>query len=342
MPLIRNTSDNPASSGPDPAAALTSVSPDERWAAARAAADIPTSIPALAQALAQESEPRVREAIFTALARIATLESALAVLPYLRSTDANIRIGALDALRAMPEAAKPLLPQVLADADADVRLLACDLVRNMHDADTPRWLCALLETELEANVCAAAVEVLERDRRRAGAADPLAMCCSFSRRSFPRICHQGCRRSFALSLAGVQWLSPVRSPTGNFAGSAIIFTGGPAWSSPRRGVTSWSAASPTEWRRLVLTSFATLFRPAKRRSGRRDREVHQCLHRQRNLFLPRRLSARLPDIRSPRRTASGEAIWRSAPHLVRPLLDGRGAIFHCNLALGKLAAGGRA
>lgn len=160
MPLIRKTLDNPPSSGPDPAAALASASPDERWAAARAAADIPTSIPALAQALAQESEPRVREAIFTALARIATLESALAVLPYLSSTDASIRIGALDALRAMPEAAKPLLPQALADADADVRLLACDLTRNMHDADTPRWLCALLETELEANVCAAAVEVL--------------------------------------------------------------------------------------------------------------------------------------------------------------------------------------
>jgi HEAT repeat protein len=160
MPLIRNTSDNPASSGPDPAAALTSVSPDERWAAARAAADVPASLPALAQALAQEREPRVREAIFTALARIATPESALAVLPYLRSDEASIRIGALDALRAMPEAAKPHLPQALADADADVRLLACDLIRNMHDADAPRWLCALLETELEANVCAAAVEVL--------------------------------------------------------------------------------------------------------------------------------------------------------------------------------------
>ena len=87
----------------------------------------------------------MREAIFTALAQIATPESALAVLPYLRSDEASIRIGALDALRpAMPEAHRPYLPQALADADADVRLLVCDLIRNMHDADAPRWLCALL------------------------------------------------------------------------------------------------------------------------------------------------------------------------------------------------------
>ncbi len=161
MPLIRSTSDKPASSGadPDPAASLTSASPNERWAAARAAADVPASLPALVQALAHESQPRVREALFTALARIATPESALAALPYLKSDDANIRTCALDSLRAMPEAAKPHLPQMLADADADVRLLACDLVRNIRDAE-PRWLCALLEIEHEANVCAAAVEVL--------------------------------------------------------------------------------------------------------------------------------------------------------------------------------------
>ena len=160
MPLIRSTTDKPDSSGADPITALGSTSPDERWAAARAAANVPESVPALAQALIHESEPRVREAIFTVLARIKTPESALAVLPYLRSDDANIRTGALDALRAMPEAAKPYLPQMLVDADADVRLLACDLTRDVRDADARRWLCKILETEPLANVCAAAVEVL--------------------------------------------------------------------------------------------------------------------------------------------------------------------------------------
>ena len=47
----------------------------------------------------------MREAIFTGLARIATAESAAAVVPYLRSDDASLRTGAIDALRAMPKAA---------------------------------------------------------------------------------------------------------------------------------------------------------------------------------------------------------------------------------------------
>jgi HEAT repeat protein len=49
---------------------------------------------------------------------------------------------------------------LLSDPDPDVRLLACDLVRDAEDADGPRWLCALIETEPQANVCAAAVESL--------------------------------------------------------------------------------------------------------------------------------------------------------------------------------------
>jgi hypothetical protein len=163
MPLIRNTRDRiPEGAAPgglsDVGGALDSASADERWAAARA--DVPAPVPALAVALARESDLRVREAIFTALARIATPESAAAVLPYLRSDDANTRTGALDALRAMPRAVRQYLPQLLVDQDADVRLLACDLVRDAGDGDGVSWLCALLDTELQANVCGAAVEVL--------------------------------------------------------------------------------------------------------------------------------------------------------------------------------------
>ena len=66
----------------------------------------------------------------------------------------------MDALRAMPDACQPFLPGLLADPDPDVRLLACDLVRDAGGADGPRWLCALIETEPQVNVCAAAVEAL--------------------------------------------------------------------------------------------------------------------------------------------------------------------------------------
>lgn len=139
---------------------MTQGTADERWAAARAAGTKPENVDALSAALAQETDARVREALFTSLARIATAESAAAVLPYLRSDDANLRTGALDALQAMPVATAARLPGLLADPDADVRLLSCELVRGLADDEANHLLCELLEVEVEKNVCAAAIEVL--------------------------------------------------------------------------------------------------------------------------------------------------------------------------------------
>jgi HEAT repeat protein len=162
MPLIRSRSDKPGADRPpgDLRAALLSGSPEERWRAARTVAEMGADAPLLTQALELEEDSRVREAIFTGLARIATPEAALAALPYLRSDDANLRAGALDALRMMPEASRPHLTALLRDPDADVRLLACDLLRGQATSEATLMLTALLETEPEANVCAAAVEVL--------------------------------------------------------------------------------------------------------------------------------------------------------------------------------------
>jgi HEAT repeat protein len=159
MPLIRNTA---AKSAPDvPSDVLTglkSASIDERWSAARAAGA--PDIPALAEALSHESDARVREAIFTAFARIGTRESALAVMQYLRADDASIRTGALDSLRSMPRAAEASMLMLLSDDDPDVRLLSCELARAMNNSEAARLLCEVLERDSEANVCAAAVDVL--------------------------------------------------------------------------------------------------------------------------------------------------------------------------------------
>jgi HEAT repeat protein len=162
MPLVRSNSDKPgvARAADDPRTALLSGSPEDRWAAARTIAKTPAGAPLLAEALELEKDPRVREAIFTGLAMISTTESALAILQHLRSDDANMRTGALDALRMMPEGARPHLKTLLRDSDADVRLLACDLLRDQPSADATPMLIALLETEPEPNVCAAAVDVL--------------------------------------------------------------------------------------------------------------------------------------------------------------------------------------
>jgi HEAT repeat protein len=172
MPLIRKESD--ASVSREALPSLASVSPDERWVAARATRD-PAAIPPLGEALAHERDARVREAIFTALARIASAESAQVLLPYLRVDDANMRTGAMDALRAMQAASRPYLPGLLTDPDPHVRLLACDLVRDVGGADGPGWLCALIETEPEVNVCAAAVEALGEIADAAAAAS-LSRC----------------------------------------------------------------------------------------------------------------------------------------------------------------------
>jgi HEAT repeat protein len=163
MPLIRKTAD-PLATAPPPLAevvrALANGTPEERWAAARAAHDIPGSAKILGEALTREPLARVREAMFTSLARIATAESAELILPFLRSDEAHLRNGALDALRAMKSTVSPYLQRLLEDGDADVRLLACELVRNVPDDEAERLLCSLLEAEREPNVCASAVEVL--------------------------------------------------------------------------------------------------------------------------------------------------------------------------------------
>ena len=161
MPLIRKNSGegtSPPPENPDAAKGLVSGSADERWAAARRLATAPENAALLGEALAREQDKRVREAIFTGLAHIGTAQAAEIVLPYLRDRDAAVRTEALDALCAMPNAALPHLAALLSDADPDIRLLACEVAR--HVPAPTALLCRLLENETEANVCAAAVEVL--------------------------------------------------------------------------------------------------------------------------------------------------------------------------------------
>jgi HEAT repeat protein len=163
MPLVRK----PTGQAPGPVADASSVlanlvsgGPDERWAAARAAADVPGAVMALAAALRNEGDPRVRDAMFSSLARIGTSESADLLISFLRSDGANLRAGALDALRIMIARMPGLLPRLLGDHDVDIRILSCELARALPSPDATTVLCTLLAGEHEANVCAAAIDVL--------------------------------------------------------------------------------------------------------------------------------------------------------------------------------------
>ena len=160
MPLVRNPPDKRLAGGRPAESDLRSPSAEARWEGARAAESDPKSVPALAEALSRETDRRVREAIFTALASIASPECVDVVVPYLRSDDAALRTSAIDVLRVIPVALEARLAELFADADSDVRLLSCELARGL-DAKRAQWLLlSLIETEEEANVCAAAIEVL--------------------------------------------------------------------------------------------------------------------------------------------------------------------------------------
>jgi HEAT repeat protein len=164
MPLVRKAKDPATPSKPGAVGgiltALASANPEERWAAARAAVDVAGGVDALAAALRTESDPRVREAMFTSLARIGTSESANRLLPLLRCDDAQLRTGALDALRMMGTAVREMLPGLLLDHDEDVRILSCELARGLPNDEATTLLCVLLGGEQQVNVCAAAIEVL--------------------------------------------------------------------------------------------------------------------------------------------------------------------------------------
>lgn len=183
MPLIRRPSP-PSEPSSAASASLTEGTSEQRWAAVRAAAAQPDGVARLAAALTQERDPRVREAIFTGLARMATAETAAAVVPFIRSEEASLRAGALDALRAMPEVSRPHIGRLLTDPDADVRLLSCELVRGLPEGEANRLLSQLLDRETEENVAAAAVEVLA-EIGRPEALPALARCAErFAGNSF--------------------------------------------------------------------------------------------------------------------------------------------------------------
>jgi len=161
MPLIRR---EPASAPPpgasDSLGDLKSANAGARWTAARLLAKDPSSAAALGEALAVETDARVREALFTSLAHIQTPEAVDAILTHLRSPDAATRGGALDALSSMPQTVESHLSKLLADPDPDVRLLSCDIVRRLPGPTASRYLCDLLTRETQANVCGAAVDAL--------------------------------------------------------------------------------------------------------------------------------------------------------------------------------------
>ena len=130
-----------------------------RWAA-RDLAGHPAAANALGEQLLAEADPTVREALLTSLSAMASDTAAAALLPLLRSEDAQLRNGAIESLAAMPQAVGPRINGLLRDADVDVRIFTVNLLADLHHPQVVAWLLQVLAHDSDINVVAAAVEVL--------------------------------------------------------------------------------------------------------------------------------------------------------------------------------------
>lgn len=165
----------PTSTAPDAAparvhtAAVSSAA--KRRAELRALLDEPQGAEKLVARLQKEADRGLREAGFTALLHHAGAASVRALMPLLRSDDASLRNSALEVLAHMPDAAAPVIDELLGDADPDVRILTVNLLQDLKHPKVVDWLVGVLDHEDTANGIAAAVEVLTElaDPRALGA-----------------------------------------------------------------------------------------------------------------------------------------------------------------------------
>jgi HEAT repeat protein len=130
-----------------------------RWAA-RDLMERPACAGALGEHLLREADPSVREAIFTSLSAMANEGAAASLLPLLRSEDAELRNGAIEALAGMPVAVGPRIAALLHDADPDVRIFTVNLLGDLKHPKVPQWLSQVLMHDPAVNVVGAALEVL--------------------------------------------------------------------------------------------------------------------------------------------------------------------------------------
>lgn len=167
----------------DPLAALEDADAAVRRDAAHGLGHAPSpgAEAALARRLQTEGDAGVREAILTALARIATPEAAAVLVPFLDREDAALRNAALESLQQMPaEVAAPALLPLLDHADADLRIFAVQGLGSVVHPDRGDWLARVTERDADVNVCLAAVEALAE----AGSPEALSSLEALARR-FP-------------------------------------------------------------------------------------------------------------------------------------------------------------
>jgi HEAT repeat protein len=97
--------------------------------------------------------------LFGSLVEIGGLAVAALVAEHLRSGDAGLRGGAVEALKQLGADAIPVLDALLSDPDPDVRLLVVEVTRAWPSALAVPRLRRVFESDRHVNVCGAAVDV---------------------------------------------------------------------------------------------------------------------------------------------------------------------------------------
>ncbi len=136
---------------PDPA--------ERRWAA-RDLGEHAEAAEALCARFPHEEDNLVREAILDSLLRIGGDGVVRGLLPLLRSDDAAVRNGAVEALQEMPDDVAPYMTKTLADDDPDVRIFAADILQLLPHPEAPGWLAEALARETHVNVAGTIIDRL--------------------------------------------------------------------------------------------------------------------------------------------------------------------------------------
>lgn len=110
--------------------------------------------------LKEEFSPAVREVIFTSLVVQANPCAVEGLIKFLRSEDAGLRNGAIEALKLLPGEVAFHIPELLLDPDPDVRILTISILKSLRHPSVEDWLISVLEQDPHLNVCGAALDLL--------------------------------------------------------------------------------------------------------------------------------------------------------------------------------------
>jgi HEAT repeat protein len=131
-----------------------------RSQAARELAVCDSGARVLLSRLEQEQSTLVRESIFTSLTQLGDSRAVAGMVELLRSEDAELRNGAIEALKLLPESVAEFIPGLLADIDPDVRILTISILESLRHPLVEEWLIEVIEEDQHLNVCGAALDLL--------------------------------------------------------------------------------------------------------------------------------------------------------------------------------------